>query len=67
MFEPFNNSQLYEAHIRQAELSYDIKTHRFRRKNLLDSTSMVMSPIDLMEPNFEVKNNSTTVQKQKRK
>lgn len=54
MFEPFDNSQLYEAHIRQAELSYNSTTHSFSRTHLQDSTSMVMSPVDLSKPDFEV-------------
>ena len=54
MFEPHNNSRLYEGHIPQATLGYNAKLKQFRRKNLEDTTSMVMSPVDILKPDFEV-------------
>jgi len=53
LFEPHNNHNLYEAHIQEALLSYDNNTKRFRHRRLLDSTSMVMSPIDLVNPDYD--------------
>ncbi len=54
LFEPFDNTKLYEAHIPQATLKYDKDTGQFRRRGLEDTTSMVMSPVDLLNPNFKV-------------
>lgn len=54
MFEPHDNAKLYEAHIPQATLSYNKHTKAFRRAKLEDSTSMVMSPVDILKPEFEV-------------
>ncbi|KAI8512742.1 hypothetical protein Bbelb_093810 [Branchiostoma belcheri] len=53
LFEPHDNSKLYEAHIPEAILGYNNRTGTFRRKTLLDSTSMVMSPVDILKPNFK--------------
>ncbi|XP_059175798.1 jmjC domain-containing protein E-like [Physella acuta] len=53
LYEPHDNTKLYEAHIQEAKLSYDAATHTFHRKTLLESTSMVMSPVDPADPNFE--------------
>ncbi|XP_078667713.1 uncharacterized protein LOC144909547 [Branchiostoma floridae x Branchiostoma belcheri] len=53
LFEPHDNSALYEAHIPEAILGYNNRTGTFRRKTLLDSTSMVMSPVDILKPNFQ--------------
>ncbi|KAK2153919.1 hypothetical protein LSH36_281g03066 [Paralvinella palmiformis] len=53
LFEPFNNSRLYEGHIPQATLHYNHSDQSFRRKTLEDSTSMVMSPIDLFKPDLK--------------
>ena len=54
LFEPYQNEQFYEGHIAQATLSYNKTGHRFRRYKLEESTSMVMSPVDMLNPNFEV-------------
>lgn len=54
LFEPYNNELLYEAHIPEALLSYNKTTRQFQRSTLLDSTAMVMTPIDILNPNFEV-------------
>lgn len=53
LFEPHNNHMLYESHIPEAEFSVDLKGYRFRRKKLLESTSMVMSPFDIRKPDFQ--------------
>ena len=55
LFDPQNNKQLYEAHIPEALLGYDNHTGQFRRKKLLDSTSMVMSPVEMTNPDFKVR------------
>ena len=52
LFEPHNNYNLYEAHIQEAVLGYDAANDKLSRRSLLDSTSMVMSPIDIKKPDF---------------
>ena len=54
LFEPFNNTYLYEAHIPQATLSYKKQDHMFYKRKLEDSTSMVMSPVNILQPDFDV-------------
>ena len=54
LFEPHDNKMLYEAHIPQATLKYSKQLKAFRRKGLEDSTSMVMSPVDIQQPDFNV-------------
>ena len=54
LFEPHTNHKMYEGHIQQATLSYNQHTGEFSRRNLEDSTSMVMSPVDLLKPDFKV-------------
>eukprot|EP00049_Salpingoeca_infusionum_P016098 m.324128 g.324128 ORF g.324128 m.324128 type:complete len:519 (+) comp16008_c0_seq4:132-1688(+) len=53
VYPPYNNTQLYEAHIPEAKLAYNLGTDTFTREHLMDSTSMVMSPVDLQRPNPE--------------
>ena len=53
LFEPHNDF-LYEAHIPEAILSYNATLKQFRRSTLLDSTSMVMTPVDILQPHLEV-------------
>ncbi|XP_064602940.1 bifunctional peptidase and (3S)-lysyl hydroxylase Jmjd7-like [Liolophura sinensis] len=53
LFSPHENTKLYEAHIPEALLGFNRNTSTFRRKSLLDSTSMVMSPVDILNPDFE--------------
>ncbi len=53
LFEPHSNDQLYEGHIQEAILGYDKKSKKFSKQQLLDSTSMVMSPIDILRPDYE--------------
>ncbi|XP_003387667.2 PREDICTED: jmjC domain-containing protein 7-like [Amphimedon queenslandica] len=53
LFEPYDNRNLYEAHIPEALLGYDKKRRKVFRKNLLQSTSMVMSPVDILDPDYK--------------
>lgn len=53
LFEPYRNYDLYEAHIQEAVLGYDRKSGKFRNHELLDSTSMVMSPVDILKPDYD--------------
>ncbi|XP_038051925.1 bifunctional peptidase and arginyl-hydroxylase JMJD5-like [Patiria miniata] len=53
LFEPHDNTKMYEAHIPEAKLGYDPLSRRFRRKKLLDSTAMVMAPVDILNPDFQ--------------
>lgn len=52
LFEPHHNEYLYEAHIPEAEFAVNMSTLTFRRRRLMESTSMVMSPIDIQLPDF---------------
>lgn len=53
LFEPHHNENLYEAHIPEAMLSINFTTRKFSRKKLLESTSMVMSPVDIARPDLK--------------
>lgn len=53
LFEPHDNHQLYESHIPEAEYSVNKTTLKFQRRRLMESTSMVMSPVDIRQPDFE--------------
>ncbi|XP_001626527.2 bifunctional peptidase and (3S)-lysyl hydroxylase Jmjd7 [Nematostella vectensis] len=53
LYEPHDNTRLYEAHIQESMLEYNHAHKEFRRKKLLDSTSMVMSPVDILKPDYE--------------
>ncbi|XP_057291218.1 bifunctional peptidase and (3S)-lysyl hydroxylase JMJD7-like [Hydractinia symbiolongicarpus] len=53
LFDPHQNHNLYEAHIQEGLLGYEHNTNKFSFQKLLDSTSMVMSPVDILNPNFE--------------
>lgn len=52
LYEPHQNSRLYEAHIQEASLAFNPVTKKFWRKELLESTSMVMSPVDILNPDY---------------
>lgn len=52
IYEPHDNTKLYEAHIQEATLDYSAASRKFRRKKLLESTSMVMSPVDILNPDY---------------
>lgn len=56
IFEPHDNTRLYEAHIPETKFSVDMndmKNLTFRRDIRKQSTSMVMSPFDITKPDFE--------------
>lgn len=53
LFDPHHNENLYEAHIPEAILTFDPKTTTFSRHSLLESTSMVMSPVDILRPDLD--------------
>ncbi|GFS22443.1 JmjC domain-containing protein 7 [Elysia marginata] len=53
LFNPHNNERLYEGHMQETQFSYNKSTRSFHRNRLLDSTSMVMSPVDLKRPNLK--------------
>lgn len=52
LFDPHNNHQMYEGHIPEANLSYNQTSNTFHRHHLLESTSMVMSPVDILKPDY---------------
>ena len=53
LFDPHHNENLYEAHIPEALLGFTPRTGSFHRRTLLESTSMVMSPVDIQDPDLE--------------
>ena len=53
IFPPSQSQNLYEGHIPEAQFDFDFETGEFKKKTLFESTSMVMSPVDLKKPNFE--------------
>lgn len=50
IFPPSANEQLYEGHMREGILGYDATTGAVWREELMESTSMVNSPVDLELP-----------------
>jgi jumonji domain-containing protein 7 len=57
IYEPHKNYKLYEGHIPEARLNAVNKgylKYDLERTGLLESTSLVMSPVDILEPNFEL-------------
>jgi len=52
IYPPHENENLYEGHLAEAQLSFDLETLEFSRDNLLESTSMVMSPVDIVRPDY---------------
>eukprot|EP00051_Salpingoeca_urceolata_P000343 m.33649 g.33649 ORF g.33649 m.33649 type:complete len:556 (+) comp10471_c0_seq2:56-1723(+) len=48
LFDPHDNTRLYEGHIAEAELEFE--DGKFVRKKLVDATAMVMSPVDIQHP-----------------
>ena len=44
---------LYEGHIQEGILGFDKRSQKFSREKLLESTSMVMSPIDILKPDYD--------------
>jgi len=52
LYHPWHNEDLYEGHIREAELDFDSRSGSFRRVKLLNTTAMVMSPVDVAAPDY---------------
>ncbi|KAK7471742.1 hypothetical protein BaRGS_00035624 [Batillaria attramentaria] len=55
LFEPHNNERLHEAYIHDAALSYNAATKEFGRANTLASVSPNFSPVDVKQPDLQVK------------
>ncbi|XP_043938471.1 uncharacterized protein LOC122811021 [Protopterus annectens] len=53
VFEPQSSAALYEGHIQEALLDFNKTSKTFQRRKVLDSTSMVMSPVDILRPDFK--------------
>ncbi|XP_041367091.1 bifunctional peptidase and (3S)-lysyl hydroxylase Jmjd7-like [Gigantopelta aegis] len=53
LYSPHDGEKMYEGHIPEAILSVNRHNYTFRRKTLLDSTSMVMSPVDIVSPDLQ--------------
>ena len=53
LFDPHHNENLYEAHVPEAILDFSSRTGQFHRRRLLESTSMVMSPVDIQDPDLD--------------
>ena len=52
IFDPAQSSELYEGHIPEAQFDFDFETSKFSKKSLLESTSMVMSPVNIRNPDY---------------
>lgn len=57
MFDPRQNANLYEGHLPEARFTVehlaDKNSFNLIRSGLLESTSMVMSPVDILSPDYE--------------
>ena len=57
VYDPRNNYQLYEGHIPEARFSVTKSDtnlpYTLKRSGLQESTSLVMSPVDILNPNYE--------------
>ena len=47
VFEPWDNRNMYEGHIREGTLGFHFESQTFFRDDLPEATCMVMSPIDI--------------------
>ena len=54
LFDPRDNRKLYEAEIQEAHLRYNILNDTFKPALKKDSSSGVMSPVNVRKPDFEV-------------
>ncbi|KAG9398658.1 hypothetical protein AC1031_014440 [Aphanomyces cochlioides] len=52
LYDPSDNTRIYEGHIREAQ--YDLEGNQFIRRRLMESTSMVNSPVDIQAPDLEM-------------
>ncbi|RHY18066.1 hypothetical protein DYB25_004287 [Aphanomyces astaci] len=50
LYDPSDNTRLYEGHIREAQYEMDASGDGFYRRKLMESTSMVNSPVDINDP-----------------
>ncbi len=53
MFEPWHNENFYEGYILEGMLR--LTDGEFRRDKLMESTALTMSPVDITNPDFEVR------------
>ena len=55
LFDPRDNTRLYESHLPEARFKVKKVNGDFKliREGLLESTSMVMSPVDILNPDYE--------------
>ncbi|KAF0695799.1 Aste57867_13396 [Aphanomyces stellatus] len=55
LMDPSDNTRLYEGHIREAQYDVDgeMGHETFHRRKLMESTSMVNSPVDVAAPDLE--------------
>lgn len=54
MFDPNNNHQLYEGHLQEATLTLNWTTKSFHRRHVNNVTNAVMSPVNMVKPDFSV-------------
>lgn len=54
MFDPNNNHQLYEGHLQEATLNLNWTTKSFHRRHVNNVTNAVMSPVNMVKPDFSV-------------
>jgi len=55
LFDPRNNHQLYETYIQEAtfQVTKNHDSYQLVRRGLQESTSIVMSPVDILNPDYE--------------
>lgn len=54
MFDPNNNHQLYEGRLQEATLTLNWTTKSFHRRHVHYITNSVMSPVNMVKPDFSV-------------
>ena len=54
LFDPNNNHQLYEGHIMEAKLAFNWTTKTFSRRHIRDFSNVVMSPVNIVRPDYTV-------------
>lgn len=52
MFDPNNNHQLYEGRLQEATLTLNWTTKSFHRRHVHYITNSVMSPVNMVKPDF---------------
>ncbi|XP_065185446.1 uncharacterized protein LOC135816016 [Sycon ciliatum] len=53
LFSPHHNERMYEGYIPEAKLGYSAEHGVFQRSHLLESTALVMSPVDIKKPDLQ--------------